>query len=386
MTVIGAMIGRLGRFPHARTFGRLGLILVVLSFVGCQTMGPSEHGIRFRKLPPLLLGGVSSAVIPPGKTVMVVPGIDTIYTFNTALQDVVWGGSEGASHSQFVYTRALDGNEVALAMRVSFRISDDAAHLTRLVQEVAISNDEIRFIVSAMARAFIRSHMNALRTSQFLEKDALYAAVENVRKALADHLEPLGIIDIRVNLDRFQFERLLPDGSVDASYGDKLQEIQRLREDTEREQARIKTVEAQKQQELNEMQAKVNRIVQEATGFKEQAKLRGVSYEEAKKNEAEGILAQGKGEVQGLIEQMNALAAPGGMNMVRVEIARQLAKSKSKFVTLGSSQGLEVQRLDTNQLLGTLGLLEAAPVERPKEEMKGAPESSPDAGSRGGDR
>lgn len=68
-----------------------------------------------------------------------------------------------------------------------------------------------------------------------------------------------------------------------------------------------------------------------------QGEARGISFLASKKNEAEGILAKGKAEGEGLVEQLNALAAPGGEAIVRVELARKLASPapKIRVVTAG---------------------------------------------------
>lgn len=58
-------------------------------------MGPSEYGLRFRKLPPALLGGVSEEVIPPGKTIFVAPGV-YFYRFDTATRRIKWGKGDAA--------------------------------------------------------------------------------------------------------------------------------------------------------------------------------------------------------------------------------------------------------------------------------------------------
>ncbi len=350
-------------------------VLFVLS--GCQTLGPTEHAVRFRKLPPQLLGGVSQEVIPPGKTVIVVPAIDELYRFTTAVQDVGWGSfNKKGEREELLYTRARDGNEVALAVTIQFQIRSEDESLTKLVHDIARNNQEVRSIVSSVARADIRTYMNELRTSEFLDKEARYRAIDAIQVSMQKRLSSFGIDIVRVNLDDFRFERLREvDESgttvIDTSYQDKLREVQRLREDTEREQERIKSVEAKKAQELNDMRAKVNREIQEAQGYKNQAIIRGDGYLESKRNEGQGILVQGKAQADGLKEQLAALASPGGMNILRLELAKSLALMKGKFVVLGDSQRLDVQKTDTNELLKTLGIMEG--MKDPKETPKPQP-------------
>jgi hypothetical protein len=346
--------------------------IVLIALSGCQTMGPSEYGLRFRKLPPALLGGVSAESIPPGKTVFVAPGVDSIYRFDTATRRIEWGKNDAAGA---LYTRARDGNEVALEMTVLYRVVPDQDKLVNLITSVATDDEEVERVVFTVARADIREEMNILLTSEFLKRDALDAAVASVRTSMRARLDAYGISVDEVILDGFQFERLMPNGSIDSSYADKLQEVQQQRENTERERARIATIKAQKEQELNETRALVNRMTQEAEGYKLQTEARGIAFLSSRTNEAEGVLAKGKAEVEGLVEQLNALAAPGGEAIVRVEIARRLAAASPRFVLIPqSSGGLDLQRLDANQLLGQIGIAEAM-----RDDTRRSTSTNPDA-------
>ncbi len=354
----------------------LGLILASLS--GCQNMGATEYGVRFRRMPRFLGGGVARNVVLPVQTVFVMPW-ESIYRFDTSVRDVSWGvqnaeekrlrGPSPFVEKGYVHTRALDGNEVALAVTVRYRVSTDPVKLVRLVEEVATSDEEVRDLVIAVGRADIRHYMNELRTTAFLDDKSRYEAVDKVKSSMEERLKVYGIEVLRVGLDDFRFERQLRDGSIDASYQEKLTEIQKIREDTEREKSRIETVKAKKTQEFNIGQAGVNRKVAEAEGFKKQAELRGDGYLEARSNEAKGILLQGKAEVDGLIEQINALQGPGGEAILKMELAKRLMQGDPKFITLSGkgSNGLEVTRTDVNELIRAAGVFEGL-----REDTKGS--------------
>lgn len=340
----------------------IGLLLIVLIVAGCQKMEPTEYGVRFRRLPPFLFGGVSSQVIKPGETTAVMPW-DSIYRFDTSVKDISWGGDAGEKgKGSYVHTRALDGNEVALGVTIRYRIAPTEDQLVRLVQDGATDEAGVRALVVAIGRADIRTFMNELETSEFLDDKSRYEAIDKARDSMKARLEHYGIEVLGVALDDYRFERVVKEGLVDASYQEKLTEIQKLREDTNREKSRIATVKAKKLQELNNTEAVVNRLVAEADGYKKQATLRGDGYFQAKSNEALGILAQGKAEVQGIVEQINALSGSGGEAILKLELGKQLMKAQPKFVVLGDSNAagsVDVKRLDTNELLKQLGLIEA---------------------------
>ena len=353
------------------------LVLGAMALSGCDTglkqMGPTEYGIIFRKLPPAIGGGVSSKVTYPGQTVVVWPW-DAIYRFDTSVQDITWGvatntATADASEKEtarpndpgYVNTRALDGNEVALAVIVRYQVTTDAERLRHMVESVATSDSEVKELVVSVARADIRTYLNELKTSQFLDKSELYTAVDKAKDSMASRLRPFGIDVLSVDLRDFRFERALETGDVDTRYGDNLREIQKLQQDREREISRIETVKAKKQQEYNEALAEVNRKVAEARGIKDQSKYRGDAYYTTRMNEALGIKARGEAEVKGLIQQIEALNGPGGHELLKLELVKQLLKSDPKFIVLGEGSGaqnMDVRRTDTNQLLGQLGLLE----------------------------
>ncbi len=350
-----------------KNFARIVLLLVIAFFAGCQSgvhqMGATEFGIRFRRLPLLLGGGLSHNIVQRGETVVVWPW-DTIYIFDSRIKDLDWGslhegGDEG--REEYVQTRALDGNEVALAVKVQYSITPDPETLRRMIRQVATSEEAIAKIVASVARADIRTHMNKLRTSQFFVNEEKYRGEQEVKDSMSERLKDYGIIIHSVNLKEHRFERELADGKTDARYQEKINEVQTVDEQTKREKLRKETVRADKEREYNDAQADVNRVVAEADGFKQQSKLQGDAYFESKKNEAEAILAKGKAEVTGIIEQINALSGPGGRAILKLELAKRLSSNNSKFVLLDSGTGqgsLDVRRLDTNELLGQLGLME----------------------------
>lgn len=347
----------------AGLFFTIAIIVVALFYFSSVTIGSTEHAVRFRRLPPQLLGGLAQEVIPPGKTVIVTPLIDELYPITTAIQEVSWGANGNAGTS--LYTRAFDGNEVALAVTILYQVRAEPEQLVRLVSEVASSDEQVRALVVAVGQSDIRTYMNQLRTAEFLEAATRTEGAAAVRESMQQRLRPLGIEVTDVILNDFRFERQLPEGGVDTSYQDRLRDIQRLREETERERSRIKTVEAKKRQEFNEMQGYVNRLVQEAQGYREQAEIRGKSYREARVNEAAAVRAEGLAAAEGLRAQIAALSGPGGDALAKIAIAEALRRGGAQFVVAGSGgasaagRTLEVQRLDLNQLLDQVGMLEA---------------------------
>lgn len=346
------------------------VLAVVLSAcdTGLQHMGATEYGVRFRKLPPILGGGVGgpASVASPLQTVVVFPWED-IYRFDTSPQYLSWGrgmgdggGATQLVQNEDVHTRAKDGNEAALKLTVRYRIDPNPASLVKLVQEVATSDAAVRDLVVSVVQSEIRTNMNQLRTAEFRDDKKRNDTVDAALAAARSTLSPWGIDVEAINLKQYRFVRLLRDGSEDTSYQDRLRDIQEKEQDIEGERTRIETVRAQKHTEYSEAESKYNSRVAEAKGYKEQSVYQGDAYYTAKANEAKAIKAEGSAEIEGLRQQIAALSGKGGRAMVRLEVAKQLSEGNPKFVTVNPAQGsgVEVSKTDMNQLIQQLGVVE----------------------------
>jgi len=355
---------------------RLGaLLLLLVLFAGCdvpvQQMGSTERGVIFNQLPTFFGGGLRTTVVNGGEMAIIYPW-ERITRIETGVQDVTLGDGSKSKEDEwgaFVFTRALDGNEVALRLTIRFQVSDTPEALTNLIQKFASNNEDVRSLVVAISRYWVRTKMNELQTADFLEDSSRYRAVDEVKQGIESQLNPYGISILAVALDRYEFARLQPDGTVDTVYQERLNEVQRLREGTERERLRIETVKAAGLEKFNHTQGEVNRQVAEAKGVLDQAKSRGDGYLETKRNESLAITATGNAEVQGLVQKVQALSGAGGAAVVKLEIARALKEGGSQFIALGSAGGernMSVEKTDTNQLLDQLGLIEGMQTEKKK--------------------
>lgn len=357
---------------RGRAMRGLSVLVLAILLAGCDTglqhMGATEYGVRFRKLPPILGGGVGgpSSVASPLQTVVVFPWED-IYRFDTSPQYLSWGrgmadggGATQLVQNEDVHTRAKDGNEAALKLTVRYRIDPNPASLVKLVQEVATSDVAVRDLVVSVVQSEIRTNMNQLRTAEFRDDKKRNDTVDAALAAARSTLSPWGIDVESINLKQYRFVRLLRDGSEDTSYQDRLRDIQEKEQDIEGERTRIETVRAKKHTEYSEAQSKYNSRVAEAKGYKEQSVYQGDAYYTAKANEAKAIKAEGTAEIEGLRQQIAALSGKGGKAMVRLEVAKQLSEGNPKFVTVNPAQGsgVEVSKTDMNQLIQQLGVVE----------------------------
>jgi hypothetical protein len=313
-------------------------------------------------------GGVGGAtsVASPLETIVVFPW-ESVYRFDTAPQYLSWGRgmADGGIAGQLVqaedvHTRARDGNEAALKLTVRYRISPSPESLIKLVQEVATSNEDVRQLVISVVRSEIRTYMNKLRTAEFRDDKKRNDTVDAALSATRAKLSPWGIDVEGINLKQYRFVRLLRDGNEDTSYQDRLRDIQEKEQDIEGERTRIETVRAKKHAEYSQAQSIYNARIAEANGYKEQSTYQGDAYYASKSNEAKAIQAEGTAEIEGLRQQIAALAGKGGRAMVRLEVAKQLSKGDPKFVAINPGQGgaIDLSKTDMNQLIQQLGIAE----------------------------
>lgn len=342
------------------------IVFALLSLQLCtactwQTMEAGEYGVLFDELPRSIGGGVSDTIVGPGET-QIVWVWQTLYRVDTTLQVLGWGTQgeqSGAYKTEYVETRAKDGNEVGLAISIRYHV--DPNKVRRVIQKVGQDNDEIRGLVSAVARADIRTHMNILNTRDFFSQEKRASAVEQVKNAMNVRLEPEGIIIDSVIYKDHRFERSMgPGQEPDSSYQKQIDETQAKNQETEREEKRRAAIVQQKGKEKEMEQARFNRMIESAKGFRRQAQKRGDSYLAAKTNEAAQIKTAGFNEVEAMKKRIEALSGPGGKALLRLDIAKALAKSKPKFVLLNSSgNGVELNKVDTNELLKQAGFFSA---------------------------
>jgi hypothetical protein len=355
------------KFSVPKALSALALIVTVSGCdTGLQNMGATEYGVKFRRLSPIIGGGVGgpNSVASPLETVVVLPW-ESIYRFDTSPQYLSWGrgmaeGSGQLVQSEDVHTRARDGNEAALKLTVRYRVSPEPSSLVKLVQEVARNDEDVRALVVSAVSSEIRTQMNKLRTAEFRDDKKRNDTVDEALKATRATLSQWGIDVEAINLKQYRFVRLLKDGSEDTSYQDRLRDIQEKEQDIEGERSRIETVRAKKRTEYSQAESTYNARVSEAKGYKEQSTYQGDSYYAAKANEAKAITAEGNAEIEGMRKQIAALSGKGGKAMLRLEVAKQLAQADPKFVAVaqGSNGALDLSKTDTNELIQQLGIVE----------------------------
>ena len=364
-----------GRSSFLRILVLLMCLLGVLVLGGCKRIESRKVGVRFWKLPTYMGGGLSSRMFRAGELAIHYPVISELYSIDIGLRDLEFSVGNQAA----LKTRALDGNELVLEVTVTFQLTQDRDKLTRLIQEVGKTPEEIESIVRSIARADIRTYMNELRTSEFIDSTSSYGALEKVREKLQRRLGPYGFEFKQLKLDRYRF---------DDEYENLLKKIQQLEEDVKRERERRLVIEREIERDKEKALGVKNALLREAAGYREKRIQDGENYLREKKNQAQAMRSAADAEATALQRQIEAYSGPGGDALVRLELAKKLLENKPRFVVLSSSKDggdINVNRLDANKLLEQAQVFEAlredvtsAPIEKegaPKIESSGRGDS-----------
>ncbi|MGA1191490.1 MAG: SPFH domain-containing protein [Bdellovibrionota bacterium] len=339
----------LGRERFLRMLALLMLLLAFLALGGCNRIESRKVGVRFWKLPTYLGGGLSNRVFRSGELAIHYPIISELYAIDIGLRDLEFSVGNQAA----LKTRALDGNELILEVTVTFQLKQDRDKLIRLIQEVGKTPEEIEAIVRSIARADIRTYMNELRTSEFIDSASSYGALDKVREKLQERLGPYGFEFKQLKLDRYRF---------DDEYENLLKKIQQLEEDVKRERERRLVIEREIERDKEKALGLKNALLREAAGYREKRIQDGENYLREKKNQAQAMRSAADAEATALQKQIEAFSGPGGDALVRLELAKRLLENKPRFVILsGSKNGgdINVNRMDANKLLEQAQVFEA---------------------------
>jgi hypothetical protein len=329
------------------------LAALFLLLVGCKgtdsliaSVEADQAAVVYRNLPLMLGGGLSTQIIRPGESEVLMPW-ESVIKLSTGIRELTWEKDDKLK------TRTRDGNMLILEVMVRYRVDVSPESLTKLVQLIATSDQGVESMVSAVTRSDVRLYFNKLNTEDFLDRAAVEQIQIELEKAMSKRLNPYGIIIELFKMKDFHFQ---------AAYQNLLDDIQEAKETTSKIEQKKATVLALKKKKIKEAQEEINRLMQKASGELEMATIRGEQYYVQRQNEAKEILARGQAEVAELEARLKALSGPGGANMLKIEIVKGLLKSNPKFVVLnqGKSDGsqMNVRKIDANQLLQQLGLLE----------------------------
>lgn len=315
-------------------------VMVLLS--GCYTTGPTEVGVRTKKLTFFgLLGskGVEDRVYAPGSTYIMIPIINDFNTMDIKLQNMEMMGRE---HNLMFKT--IDGNDITLDVIITYRINPDMAPY--IIQYVAKDDEELRnVIVRTICRSRPRDIFGELTSEEFYVANNRDEKAEKAKDILNEILNPYGVIVERVSTKDYGFNPEYTKAIEDKLVAEQLEKKYR---------SEVNAKEEEYKRKLNDAIGEVNKMVANADGNYRKAIIEADAYYEQQKRIAEAILAEGKAEAEALTEKNKALTGPGGEIMVMLEIARAL-KGKRILLLPISGGSIDLKTTDINKLLEVYG-------------------------------
>ncbi|MBK7976915.1 MAG: prohibitin family protein [Deltaproteobacteria bacterium] len=322
----------------ALRFARAGAVLALLATTGClRSTGATEVGIRIGKL----FG--ADQIVTPGKTVIVVPVLHDWYLYDTRTQNLEMKMAAGVNDELEFKTK--DGNDIGVDVTVLYHV--DPQQAPTVLRKVASDMEELELaVVRPLSRSLPRDSLNELSSEEFYDSDLRAAKEAQALEHLSRALAPYGVVCERVVLGNYRFHDKYQE-AIDA----KKVADQAVNKNRSSAEASIKEWE----RELETTRGQVGQVIAAERGKAQQAHMQADAYYEAKKLEADAILAEKTASAQGVRRMREAISGGGGRTMVKLKIAEAL-KGKRIVLFPTSENALGVQSTNVNQFLDTMGL------------------------------
>ncbi|MCC6671270.1 MAG: SPFH domain-containing protein [Planctomycetes bacterium] len=267
----------------------------------------------------------------------------------------------GDNDSDDVDIKTRDGSDVSLEVEIAYRLQQDEATIrTRLLPEVGLAQepalvqrgpsrrDTVVEEVDAYkarwvrdyARAVIRYVFGELRTDEFYEATARDGKAKEAEQELNRLLQPHGIQVLSVVPDKFRFyeeyEKKISEKNA------ALQEVQSqkdlARAATQMQKRRETETNATVTAEIAKVEGELRKEMLEAEGDAARDKITADAYAISQKNAAEAafykaqndakaLLAKAQAEAEGMRQLAASLVGEGGLQLVKLEYAKALARS-----------------------------------------------------------
>jgi regulator of protease activity HflC (stomatin/prohibitin superfamily) len=317
---------------------------------GCvpHTTGETEVGVRTRKMAIFSTKGVEDRIYAQGATYFFLPFINDWHVFDTKLQnlEMTFSSVRGNRKTQDdLIFKTIDGNDISLDVIIAYRI--DAAKAPYILQYVARNDNALReTIVRTVARSKPRDIFGELKTEAFYIAESREAQADKAKDILQEILGPMGIIVEKVLTNDYRFNDEYTKAIEDKKVAD---------QQVEKNKSSQKAALEEYKRKLEEVRGEVNKMVADADGEYQKAKIEADVYLEQQQLLAEAILAEGIAEAKGIQEMNNALTGEGGEAIVKLRIAEALA-GKQIILLPVSEGGMNLKTTDINRLIETIGI------------------------------
>jgi regulator of protease activity HflC (stomatin/prohibitin superfamily) len=327
----------------------------LLFIQGCvlRTTGDTEVGVRTRKLALINPIGVEEKAYAPGSTYFFLPYINDWNTFDIKDQNLEMtftlkrGDRDERDDLLF---KTIDGNDISLDVIITYQIDPEKAPY--ILQYVAPDNQSLQEkIVRTVARSKPRDVFGELKTEEFYVTDQRDTQSDRAKEALQEILGPMGVI-VKTVLTR--------DYRFNADYQQAIEDRKIADQQAEKNKSAQRAAWEEYKRKLEEARGEVNKIVADADGDFQMAKIEADAYHEKQKRIAEAIKTEAVTEAKGIREMNDAMNRAGGETLVKLKVAESLQGKKIILLPM-SEGGMNLKTTDMNQLIQMLGVKSLAP-------------------------
>ncbi len=340
-------------------------MLILLFAVGCAQVDTNEVGVKTTYFSFTGNTGVNEKTYGTGYHIYIPPfsGFSVLNKTEQKLEMTQQKGQGSRPHADDLKLKTSDGNNLWVDITVSWRVNPDKAWLT--VRNVGERLPEIEEkAVRPISRGILRYALGKLSSEEFYDAAKREAKVEEGKELLNQAFAPLGIQITGVLVNDYRF----------ATDYQKAIEDRKLYDQKAREYASLITAATEDvKRKVFDARADANRVIEEARGEMDQAKLKGDALLYTAQKQAEATLARKKATAAALARLNQALAGNGGSNVVAKRLAEALQGKKISIVPMSDNGTLSM--IDINRFLENIA---AAKVIKKAENAKPGPLPQPE--------
>ncbi len=278
---------------------------------------------------------------------VLIPWVFSFHLLDRQVQTLVMSdiGGAGFEGGDAVKVKTLDGSNVSIDLQVTYRMLPEQA--AEILRDAGRGHAFGALWVRSSVRAAALAEFGKLTTEQIYDAATQTERSQAIVLGLNETLTPRGIEIVSVAALDLRFYQ---------EYEELIRKKKLADQEVEEQQAQLRlAVEAQRKEVADASFAR-DRAIAEAHGAA-QATLRGASGEAVRtrvdaesqlitdQRNAEGTLVKGLAEAEGLRQSAEALGGRGGVNLVALEYAKQLAKINFAGVPVLDANRIEQYRL-----------------------------------------
>ncbi len=209
------------------------LLLSTFLFLGCDKFlnetKTTEHVVKFRMIPSFFGEEMAYKVINEGQQFFVFPW-ERIYRFDTRVRAIRLDrlGDEISRKDNHIEIRLSDGNLVLVKIIAEYQILKGNENLIKIVKNVVNNDQKINDLVKNILISNIDMSLGTLTSDNFLNNVRRQEAMRIASYSILKILKEYGIKLLSINLQDYEFARLLKNGLVDNSYQNKISEIKKI--------------------------------------------------------------------------------------------------------------------------------------------------------------